>query len=87
MRFILLTTVVMSPVPVILAWLGTDLLGLGLYWCWTMVTLWVTGLGVIYMSRFLQGRWRDMRVIEPGLPEADAEPLDQFEPEPVAIRT
>ncbi len=35
--------------------------------CWVVVTLWVSALGLIYLGRFLQGRWRLMRVIEPEL--------------------
>lgn len=85
-RFILFTTFIMSPLPVLLAWIGMDYFDLGLYWCWAMVTFWVCGLGVIYMSRFIQGRWRTMRVIEKGIPELDAEAppelrVDDEEPE------
>ncbi len=64
-RFILLTTLVMSPTPVLVAWLGVALLGWGLVWCWATLTGWICGLGLIYLARFLQGRWRQMRVIEP----------------------
>jgi hypothetical protein len=31
------------------------------------MTIWVCALGIIYISRFLQGHWRHMRVIEPEL--------------------
>jgi hypothetical protein len=40
-------------------------------WRWTVITLWVCGLGLIYGARFLQGRWRYMRIIEPELLVAD----------------
>ena len=63
-RFILLTTLVMSPTPVLIAWLGVVLFGWGLIWCWVTLMGWICGLGVIYLARFLQGRWRHMRVIE-----------------------
>jgi MATE family multidrug resistance protein len=42
-------------------------LGWGLLWCWVVLTAWVCSLGLIYLARFLQGRWRQMRVIEPEL--------------------
>jgi MATE family multidrug resistance protein len=64
-RFILFTTLAMSGVPVAVTWYGTDVLGKDIYWCWTVVTVWVCGLGTIYLLRFVQGRWRTMRVIEP----------------------
>lgn len=63
-KFILLVSASMCGVPIGLTWLGTDVLGQGLLWCWIVVTLWVCLLGGIYLSRFVQGKWRDMRVIE-----------------------
>ena len=41
--------------------------GGGLLWCWVVITVWVSAMGLIYAARFLQGRWRQMRVIEPEL--------------------
>ena len=35
-----------------------------------MLTAWVSTLGLIYWGRFLQGRWRHMRVIEPEIADA-----------------
>jgi multidrug resistance protein, MATE family len=73
-RFILMTTLVMSPTPVLIAWLGVVLFGWGLLWCWAVLMAWICTLGLIYMARFLQGRWRHMRVIEPEV-FADENPL------------
>ncbi len=64
MRFILLTTLVMSPLPLLAAWWGIARQGWGLLWCWFVITAWICSLGLIYLARFLQGRWREMRVIE-----------------------
>ena len=64
-RFVLCTSLGTSLVPLGLAWLGMNLLGQGLFWCWTLITLWVCSAGLIYLARFLQGKWRSMRVIEP----------------------
>jgi MATE family multidrug resistance protein len=64
-RFILLTSLLMSPGPVLAGWLGIRYFGLGLTWCWLVITLWICILGTIYLGRFLQGRWRHIRVIEP----------------------
>lgn len=78
MRFILITTLVMAVLPMSVAWWGVSHLGWGLIGCWTVITLWVCSLGLIYMARFLQGRWRHMQVIEmesagAGVPSAEAE--------------
>ena len=73
-HFILKTTLVMAPLPVLVAWAGMRLAGYGLFWCWTVVTVWCCCLGLIYLARFLHGHWRTMRVIEPEaeLSEVDA---------------
>jgi MATE family multidrug resistance protein len=66
-RFIMLVSLLLTPMPVAAAWAGIHYLGYGLYWCWVVVTLWICISGVIYCARFLQGRWRHIRVIEPEL--------------------
>jgi MATE family multidrug resistance protein len=63
-RFILYTTLCMSGVPVLMTWLGIRFAGLGLYWAWVSLTVWVSSIGLIYFGRFVQGKWRDIRVIE-----------------------
>ena len=65
MRFVLWTTLGMSPAPLLATWWGISRQGWGLLWCWAVITAWVCSLGLIYLGRFLQGRWRQMRVIEP----------------------
>jgi MATE family multidrug resistance protein len=67
MRFVLTMTLVLSPLPVLASFLGIMWFGAGILWCWTAVTLWICLLGLTYLARFLQGRWREMRVIEPDL--------------------
>jgi MATE family multidrug resistance protein len=64
-RFVFWTSLGTSLLPLSLAWLGIHYLGRGLLWCWTLITLWVCSAGLIYLARFLQGKWRSMRVIEP----------------------
>jgi multidrug resistance protein, MATE family len=66
-RFIMIVSVLLTPMPVVAAWAGIHFFGYGLYWCWIVVTLWICVSGVIYCARFLQGRWRSIRVIEPEL--------------------
>ena len=64
MRFVLLVQLVIAPLPVLAAWAGITFFGFGLIYCWIVVTVWICALGIIYCARFLQGRWRTMRVIE-----------------------
>ncbi|MFH1918673.1 MAG: MATE family efflux transporter [Planctomycetota bacterium] len=73
-RFILLTNLIVAPLPVLASWWGITFFGWGLIWCWTAITGWICTLGLIFLARFLGGRWRRMRVIE----------ADPEEPAPIA---
>ncbi len=66
-RFILWTTIIIAPLPVIAGWVGIRFFGGGLLWCWVVITLWIAAAAVIYGVRFWHGKWRTMRVIEPDL--------------------
>ncbi len=89
-RFVLFTTMIMSPIPLTLTWLGTDVFGFGLTFSWCTITFWVIGLGVIYCSRFVQGKWRSMRVIESATPDkalaAKIEVQDENDSDMLALR-
>ena len=52
------------------AWVGCVVLGAGVYFAWTMASLYVLLLGLLMRRRFSSGRWKAMRVIEPGPLEA-----------------
>ena len=62
-RFVLVTTILISPIPVLVVWMGLRL-GYGLYFCWAALAGWVLVNGLIYAWRVWQGRWQTMRVIE-----------------------
>jgi MATE family multidrug resistance protein len=66
-RFILISLLAISPVPLVVVGLGIHYGHWGLLACWVVITVWVSTLGLVYCGRFLQGRWRHMRVIEPEL--------------------
>lgn len=66
-RFVLAVSAIMSPLPVLAGWAGIAYFGCGLIWCWVVITAWICILGLIYLARFLQGHWRQMRVIEPAV--------------------
>jgi multidrug resistance protein, MATE family len=68
-RFIMIVSLLLTPMPIAAAWTGIHFFGLGLLWCWVVITLWIWVSGMIYFARFLQGRWRHIRVIEPELIE------------------
>lgn len=63
--FILIVSLVMATLLGVLTWGGVKVFQLGVYGCWGLVTSWVCLMGVIFLVRFLQGKWRSMRVIEP----------------------
>jgi len=66
-RFILAALLAVSPTSVAIVWAGMHYGHWGLMPCWVVITVWVSALGLAYCGRFLQGRWRHMRVIEPEL--------------------
>ena len=63
-RFILWVSCAMGILLAGSSWLLIEVLHVGIYGCWLLVTSWVCGMGVIFLFRFLQGKWRSMRVIE-----------------------
>ncbi|MCC9604460.1 MATE family efflux transporter [Blastopirellula sp. JC732] len=68
-RFVMVATCVIS---ILLVGGGAAVLltGGGLYGCWVVLTLWVFTMGATHFVRFLIGRWRSMKVIEPELVSA-----------------
>lgn len=81
-RFVLITTAVTSLIPIAGGFVGVKIFGWGLMWCWVVVTLWICSVGVIYFLRFVQGKWKTMRVIEsevvPDLALLDVEPCESI---------
>ena len=59
-------------VLVLPTWLGWKYFGTGVYFAWTMCTLYVSFLGVGFLWRFQQGRWKSMKIIEDRPPVASA---------------
>jgi MATE family multidrug resistance protein len=73
-RFVTMVALVFAwPVMIIPTWVVTGR-GRGLYAAWTFASLYVILLALTFLFRFLQGRWRSMRVIEVAAP-ADVDPL------------
>ena len=40
-RFIMTTSLVMTPMPLLAAWAGIHYAGWGLLWCWIVITVWI----------------------------------------------
>ncbi len=71
-KFVLLTTIVVSLLCVLTGWLGAHVWAGGLHWWWSIVTIWILSLSAAYSVRFLQGKWREMLVIEQKAPVSGA---------------
>lgn len=67
--FILFATSTISVLAVLIGRLGQVYGGWGLFGWWWVMTGWLFSLGIVYLARFLQGKWRTMRVIEHELPD------------------
>jgi MATE family multidrug resistance protein len=62
-RFVMIISVIMGVLLAVLSWLTISYWKLSIYGCWMTVTAWVCVMGVIFLLRFLDGKWRSMRVI------------------------
>ncbi|MEZ6118623.1 MAG: MATE family efflux transporter [Pirellulaceae bacterium] len=47
-RFVLLTTILIAPIPIVLGWLGTSIFHWTLVHFWMVITSWICAIGVIY---------------------------------------
>lgn len=69
MLFVLLNTIVISTLCITVGVIGANhYRGDLLFWWWSVITGLICALALTYAARFVQGRWRTMSVIEPGLP-------------------
>lgn len=84
-RFVMIVSVLMGILLATLSWLTIEVLQLNIYGCWMAVTAWICAMGVIFLIRFLGGKWRSMRVIEShALPETAVAIELAVLPEPVS---
>jgi len=64
-HFIMWSTGIISFLIMILPiYIGVEHLGLGLYFSWSCLTLFIFTLSAVSYQRFRQGKWKGMRVIE-----------------------
>jgi MATE family multidrug resistance protein len=72
-RFLLRVSLLLSALLAAFSYLSVEVWTLNVFGCWTLVVCWCWLAAAIYLVRFLQGKWRRMRVIEqPGLALGDA---------------
>ncbi len=65
-RYVMFVTTLYSIFVLILpVYILIEVLKTGLMFAWVLATAYITALGVTFYVRFLGGRWKDMRVIEP----------------------
>jgi MATE family multidrug resistance protein len=62
--FVLRVSLIMATSLITISWLGVEVFQTGIYGCWAVITTWVWVLGVVFALRFLNGKWRAMRVID-----------------------
>lgn len=67
--YVMHVSFVLATLLAVLAWLSVEVLDLGIFGCWMLITGWVWAAATAFVVRFLQGQWRTMRVIEPREPE------------------
>jgi MATE family multidrug resistance protein len=66
-RFIMWTIGALSlGVMIIPVYVAVEVVGAGIYAAWTVATVYVCALGMAFMLRYRQGKWKRMRVIEEG---------------------
>jgi MATE family multidrug resistance protein len=63
--FIMGVALAVSFTSLSIGYAGEKLFGWEVIGWWWVLTAWIFALGVIYLARFIQGRWKSMRVIEP----------------------
>jgi MATE family multidrug resistance protein len=65
-RYVMNMTVILSlAILIVPSYMAIVVFGLGLMVAWVFATTYVILLGVIFYLRFLDGKWKSMRVIEP----------------------
>lgn len=47
-----------------------------LYYWWGVITVWVLAMALVFSTRYFQGKWQHMRVIEADVPPTNDPPID-----------
>jgi MATE family multidrug resistance protein len=73
-HFIMWTIGILSVgIMIVPVYAAVELIGAGIFWVWVLATLYICGLAVAFLLRYLQGRWKGMSVIGTGpVPHGEA---------------
>jgi MATE family multidrug resistance protein len=71
-RFLLRVSLVLSVLLAAFSYFSVEVWQMSVFGCWTFIVFWCWIAAVAYLVRFLQGKWRGMRVIEQPAEVADA---------------
>jgi MATE family multidrug resistance protein len=64
-RFVMMMGLVLSLILLVIpSYIAVVIMGRGLYTAWTIASIYICLLGFSYLTRFLTGRWKSMKVIE-----------------------
>ncbi len=63
-NFIMKTTLAVFVPIVIAAFVGVFGFGRGVYWCWSLMTLYIVSAGTLFAVRFYRGAWRNATLVE-----------------------
>lgn len=75
-RFVMAVSLILSwPIMVLPTWASYHY-GWGLYWAWAFASAYIVAQAMCFLLRFIQGKWKTMRVIEAAPPLAEKEVLE-----------
>ena len=64
-RFVMFMIAIVSSLALVVpSYIALVLLQAGIYTAWTIASVYVSILGLVFLFRFLGGKWKSMRVIE-----------------------
>jgi MATE family multidrug resistance protein len=64
-RFVMIWSLVLGWLLMVLpTWWASGQGTAGIYYAWAALSLYVIAIGIVFLARFLQGKWIDLRVIE-----------------------
>ena len=63
-KFVMFTTISLAPFLAVFSWLGVGLFHFGIYWCWTILTVYISLMGLAFFCRFMRGTWMEMRLVD-----------------------